>query len=184
MVKRKPNSWRSVLLWSLFGLAAVAIVYSFRAPNAAGPINPVDQRKGTLSFSAPDLNGTPWHLSDQRGKVVLLNIFATWCPPCRQETPGLVKLSRQFAGKQVAFVGVSVDEGGSAVVEKFVKQYDIPYPVLFPPAGDPLTANVQAIPVTLLIDSQGRIAKHYVGAVDESTFAHDIEQVLKEKNQT
>jgi peroxiredoxin len=181
MQKKKPTTWRSMGLWSLAGVAIVAIVYSFRAPNAAGPINPIDQRKGTLSFSADDLSGAPWHLSDQRGKVVLLNIFATWCPPCRQETPGLVKLSRQFAGKQVAFVGVSVDEGGSAVVEQFVKQYGIPYPVLLPQPGDPLTAGVQAIPVTLLIDSQGRIAKHYVGAVDESTFARDIEAVLKEK---
>jgi peroxiredoxin len=184
MSRTKPKSWRSILLWSLAVIALVAIVYSFRAAPNGEPIRDPEARTGTMEFSAADLNGTTWKLSAHRGKVVLLNVFATWCPPCRQETPGLVRLSKEFAGKGVSVVGVSMDEGGAGVVEQFVKEYNITYPVLLPPASDPLTAGIQAIPVTFLIDRQGRLAKHYVGAVEQSTFARDIEEVLKENDKS
>lgn len=176
----RRSTWKSTLFWGAAVLAVVALVYSFRVPANSDPVKAAIDRNGALSFSAPGADGKTWRLGDHRGQVVLLNIFATWCPPCRQETPGLVNLSKKFAGKAVDVVGVSVDEGGPAVVEKFARQYDVPYPILYPSSDNPLTSAVQAIPVTLLIDKQGRVAKRYVGATEESTFAGDIEQVLKE----
>ncbi len=176
----KSSSWRSTLVFGLLLVAAAALVYSFRPKSDAGPIKAPQARSGAMEFSAPDLNGAAWRLSDHRGKVVLLNIFATWCPPCRHETPDLVNLSKKFADQQVAFVGVSMDEGGTSVVQTFVNDYNIPYPVVLPSPDNPLTAHIQAIPVTFLIDRQGRLAKHYVGAIDASTLTHDIEQLLKE----
>jgi thiol-disulfide isomerase/thioredoxin len=128
-------------------------------------------------FSAVDLDGSAWRLIDHRGQVVLVNLFATWCPPCQEETPGLVALSKKYADRGVRVVGVSLDEGGRDVLLPFIRQYGIPYPILLPPANSPFT-HVQAIPVTFLIDQQGRVAKRYEGAVNQATFEHDIEHVL------
>ncbi len=131
-------------------------------------------------FQMNDLQGRPWKLSDHRGEVVLVNFWATWCGPCREETPGLVELARNFAGRGLEVAGVSMDEAGGDV-PGFVRRYQIPYEILRPPAGPSIASNIDALPTSFLIDRQGRIARTYGGAYPESVFRKDVEQLLTER---
>jgi cytochrome c biogenesis protein CcmG/thiol:disulfide interchange protein DsbE len=84
------------------------------------------------NFTMTDLQGLPWSLSAHRGRVVLVNFWATWCPPCREEIPGFVRLAKRARDLDIA--GIAMDDGDSAGVRQFVKAAGVPYPVLFPSA--------------------------------------------------
>ncbi len=164
--------------WALLVGVVLVLAYAMRTRYQGGPLVASADRQTMGDFSAADLSGKPWRIADYRGQVVLVNVFATWCPPCREETPGLVELSNQYAGKGLQVVGVSLDEQGKSVLEPFVKEYKIKYPVLLPDVNSPFT-RIQSIPVTFLIDQQGRVAKRYEGAVTRRTFEHDVKRLLE-----
>ena len=151
-----------------------------RDDDASGALTPVAQRKTLADVSMSDLKGRSWRLSDHRGQVVLLNFWATWCPPCREETPDLVRLSKSYPENKLDIVGVSMDEGRPAAVRQFVAEYKIPYVVSM--AGDSLSlaSGLQGIPTTLLVDREGRVAKKYVGATSERAFRADVDALLHE----
>ncbi len=128
----------------------------------------------------PQLGGETWRLQDHRGEVVLINFWATWCPPCRQETPGLAKLARDYQSKGLAVVGVSMDEGGASAIQAFVNEFHLPYPVAVPDRASPLASAVESLPTTILLDRQGRVARTYMGAVRESVFQADVDRLLAE----
>jgi thiol-disulfide isomerase/thioredoxin len=114
---------------------------------------------------------------DNRGKIVVLNFWATWCGPCRTEIPYLVKLADEFKD-DVRVAGLSVDEAGDdELVRKFAAEYKVTYPILRPEAGSPL-ANVSNLPMTLLIDREGRLAEKYTGAVPEKILREDIQKLI------
>jgi thiol-disulfide isomerase/thioredoxin len=94
-------------------------------------------RKRMPDLAFTDLNGKPWKLIDHHGQVVLVNFWASWCPPCRKETPGLVRLSNDYKHRGLEAVGVAMDEGGLQGVRRFVREYDVSYPIL-PPERAPL----------------------------------------------
>jgi len=129
----------------------------------------------------PQLNGGDWRLSDHRGEVVLINYWASWCAPCRQETPGLIDLARDYRYKGLSIVGVSMDEGGKRAVESFLREFRLPYPVLVPDLASPSTPAIDALPTTVLVDRDGRVAKSYVGAVHEAVFRADVDRLLAER---
>ncbi len=143
-------------------------------------VAPASERKATADFALPDIDGKRWSLAEHRGRVVLVNYWASWCPPCRQETPGLDRLANEYRGKGVEVAGISLDEDLTAVRE-FVAEYQISYPILLPSNPSDLTTTIESIPVSLLYDRKGRLAKRYVGAVSEATFKRDIEQLLAEQ---
>ncbi len=145
-----------------------------------GNLNRTADRK-TLALDLPVLQGGQWSLSQQRGKIVLVNFWATWCPPCRMETPGLVSIAKRYAGQGVEVVGIAMDDTPSRVVPPFVSQFGIPYPILLPSASAPLTTSIESLPTSLLIDRNGRVARTYYGMVDERLLAHDIDQLLSER---
>ena len=145
-----------------------------------GGVSPASERKAGGDFTLQDIDGKRWGLAEQRGRVVLVNYWATWCPPCRQETPGLVRLANEYRVKGVEVVGITLDEDLTAVRE-FVARYQIPYRILIPSNASNLTTMIESIPVTLLYDHQGRVAKRYVGAVSETTLKRDVEQLLAEQ---
>jgi thiol-disulfide isomerase/thioredoxin len=143
-----------------------------------GNVKAASDRK-TFSLDLPALQGGQWSLAQQRGNVVLVNFWATWCPPCRMETPGLVKISKRYAGKGLTVVGVAMDDDPVRAVTPFVSRYGIPYPILLP-AGS--ASSIDSLPTSLLIDRNGRVARTYYGAVDEQTLAHDIDDLLSENS--
>jgi thiol-disulfide isomerase/thioredoxin len=135
------------------------------------------------AFTLPDLSGKMVRLEDFRGSVVLLNFFATWCGPCREEMPGLEQLYRAYARKGLVVVGISSDVQGQEVVAPFVKQYGLSFPVLLDPK-DTLSQpyRIRGIPTIYLLDRHGRVAGMHVGGADwNGPAAHAlIEQLLQE----
>lgn len=164
-------------------LVVIGVLFLGFAPESiwhGGGVAPPSERKATADFTLQDIDGKRWSLAEQRGRVVLVNYWGTWCPPCRQETPGLVRLANEYRGKGVEVAGISLDEDLTAVRE-FVAEYHISYPILLPSNAENLTTTIESIPVSLLYDRQGRVAKRYVGAVSEATFKRDVEQLLAEQ---
>lgn len=131
-----------------------------------------------VQISATSLEGEEWSLEDHRGKVVLVNFWATWCPPCRAETPDLVELAGEYEDKGVEFVGISLDRDGPEGVRRFVKDYNIPYPILMPGTDSEIPFDVEAIPTTYIIDREGNVVETYVGARPKSEFAAGIDAAL------
>jgi len=171
-----------VLVKPLGVLVVVGVLFLAFAPESiwhGGGVSPASERKAGGDFRLQDIDGKRWTLAEQRGRVVLVNYWATWCPPCRTETPGLVRLANEYRGRGVEVVGITLDENFTAVRE-FVAEYHIPYPILLPSDASNLTM-IESIPVTLLYDRQGRLAKRYVGAVSETTLKRDVEQLLAEQ---
>jgi thiol-disulfide isomerase/thioredoxin len=165
----------------LFGLSSY-LAGRTGSPHA-GHLTPIAQRKPMSQLALTTLDGGLWQLNQHRGQIVLVNFWATWCGPCRQETPGLAALASDPA---VALLGISLDAGGDtpanrAKVEAFTRRLQIPYPMAFPPAGSQLEFGLDLIPTTVLIDRQGRIAKLYEGAVRQAVFQTDISQLEHEQ---
>ena len=158
----------------------LATAESSTSPGPSTDEPPVDRSDMALApnIIARDLGGKSWSLESERGKVVLLNFWATWCPPCREETPDLVHVANRYASKGLSVVGVSMDEGEADAIRRFVKEYKIPYAVVRPTAEHGLPIPVESLPTTLLIDRQGRVANAYVGAVSEATLKPEIEALL------
>jgi peroxiredoxin len=120
------------------------------------------------SYSATTIDGAKYDLKEKRGKVLLLNIWATWCPPCRAETPDLVKLHEKYKGRGFEVVGVSIDEAGNAQqVRTFAKDYKVSYPVVYDPDGKIADMFATAIiPTSALVDRNGRITWIMQGMVE------------------
>lgn len=118
-------------------------------------------------FTLPDLQGNPVRLSDLRGKVVFLNLWATWCPPCRMEMPGMERLYHQLAGRDFAMLAVAEDNGGAEAVAPFVRQQGLSFPVLLDPDAT-LSPRYGATgyPETFIIDRSGRVVNHTIGPAD------------------
>lgn len=140
-----------------------------------------------MRLAAPDMvlermDGGSWRLREHRGQVVLINLWASWCGPCREETPGLVRLYREMGPQDLEVVGLSLDVGGRDKVRSFVRQFEIPYPIVFPERMSQLAETVEGVPTTILVDREGRVAKTYAGAVRQAVFAADITELLTEKD--
>lgn len=156
-----------------------------QAPVADTPETPRDvpKREPMEDFSMRTLDGKPWRLSDQKGKVVLLNFWATWCPPCREETPDLVALSKKYKAQGLEVVGISVDQDAAKAVPPFVKEYGIPYTVLVPKGDEPVLALAQGgIPTSVLLDRRGGVEGATTGMVSPQAMGEQIESLLKEKS--
>jgi cytochrome c biogenesis protein CcmG/thiol:disulfide interchange protein DsbE len=160
--------------------ALVALVWHYGA-RWSGGIAAADSRREMPKLALAQLGGGTWRMEDHRGQVVLINYWATWCGPCREETPGLARLSRELGPKGFAVVGVSLDEGGRDKVQRFVEEFHVPYPVAFPEPLSQIAQGMEGVPTTILVDREGRVAKTYVGAVREGDFREDVMVLLEER---
>ncbi len=133
-------------------------------------------------FALKDLNGGICRLAELRGKVVVLNFFATWCGPCRQEIPGFVRLYERFRDKGLEIVGVSLDQEGEAVLRPFVKHYGITYPIVLGTREVVLDyGGIKGIPTTFLIDQNGTISNYFVGLRPGYVIEESVRKLLKER---
>ncbi len=114
-------------------------------------------------FSLPDLDGVDTSLADFEGKVVVLDLWATWCPPCRKEIPFLVQLYEEFKDQGLVVVGVGLDRGGAPTLAPFAEENGITYPILVGDGDVQATYGVTGIPTTFVIGRDGRIAAKHVG---------------------
>ena len=132
-------------------------------------------------FTLPDLNGTPHRLSDFRGKVVFLNLWATWCPPCRAEMPSMQALYQRLKDRDFVMLAVAEDEGGAGAVGPFVRDLGFTFPVLLDPdATVSPRFGATGYPETFIIDRDGRVIKHTIGPEewDSETMVAYFEQLL------
>ena len=119
------------------------------------------------SFRLQDVTGTAISLEDFTGKIILLNFWATWCPPCRSEVPSMVKLNAAMAGKPFQMLAVSIDEGGKEAVEDFFKRSGATLPVLLDTQQKiSKIYGTTGVPETFVLDKHGIVLKKIVGAMD------------------
>ena len=117
-------------------------------------------------FTLKDLSGNDVRLSDLKGTVVLLNFWATWCPPCREEAPSLSRLNSRMAGPGFRMLAVAVDAGGAKAVEAFFGQARVRLPALTDPTGETARRyGTTGVPETFIIDKKGVIRKKIVGPI-------------------
>jgi peroxiredoxin len=143
-------------------------------------VKPDSKRRRAPEFTLKDSDGKEVHLSDFRGKVVLLDFWATWCGPCKIEIPWFEDFQRKNQDRGLVVVGVSMDEDGWQVVKPFMKAAKMNYRVLI--GNDQTTqvyGGIDALPTTFLIDREGRIAAVHVGLVDRKEFENGIEELLQ-----
>lgn len=130
-----------------------------------------------VDFELTDINGQAFRLSDHSGKVIILNFFATWCPPCRMEMPSFNELSQEYKN-DVAVIAVNVSGEPVTKVKQFVDEYQLGFTVAIDNGtADDLYGPIRAIPVTVVIDKEFNIAKKYIGARPKEVFMQDIEEL-------
>jgi peroxiredoxin len=161
-------------------LMAVAFFVTI-APASSAVVEP-DARRAAPSFTLVDAKDKRISLAGLKGKVVLLDFWATWCTGCKEEMPWFMEFQETYGRRGLQSVGVAMDEEGWDKVRLYLKAHPINYPVV---VGDLAFANrfgsVAALPVTLLIDRKGRIAEFHSGKVDKDAFEADIRRLLAEK---
>jgi thiol-disulfide isomerase/thioredoxin len=133
---------------------------------------------GAADFNLQDMNGRNVKLSDYRGKVVVLDFWATWCPPCRASIPGLEKLHKTYKDKGLVVLAVSLDQGGWDDVKTFLSEYGVTYTVLQGTDDVSELYQVRTIPMILVVDKAGKITKRYLGYGNEEDLEKDIKAVL------
>jgi cytochrome c biogenesis protein CcmG/thiol:disulfide interchange protein DsbE len=170
-------------------LATALVVGSFvwicSPPPAGSTAAKSDYLRVAPDFALQDSAGKEVHLSDYRGKVVVLNFWATWCGPCRIEVPWLNHLEMENANRRFAVLGISMDEQGWPVVKPFLAKLKVNYRVLIDNRQTSrLYGGVDVLPTTMLIDREGKIITIHAGIVNRKEFENTLEQLLRSDDGT
>ncbi|MBI2503501.1 MAG: TlpA family protein disulfide reductase [Candidatus Latescibacteria bacterium] len=164
-------------------VAALAIIKGLSSDDEQ--ISTFQERPVAPDFVLRDLQGKPVRLADFSGQVRIVNFWATWCGPCWMEIPHLQELYDKYRAQGVMVIGISLDQGGSQVVQPFVEEVGITYPVAL---GDRQTTQayggVSAIPTSFIVDRKGRIYRIYMGYRDKAEFEAAIQALLHESAAT
>ena len=155
-------------------------VFVFVLVLASGMAYAVEEGEKAPDFSLLNLSQEKVRLSDYQGKVIILDFWATRCPPCVKEIPHFVELQREWADKGVQIIGTSLDRQGELnMLKAFVKEYEINYPILL---YDEITLKkyspIKFIPTTFVIDKEGKIYKKYIGYREKKIFEEDIKKLV------
>ncbi|MGQ9508369.1 MAG: TlpA disulfide reductase family protein [Thermodesulfobacteriota bacterium] len=114
-------------------------------------------------FTLKTIKGQEITLSSLKGKVILLDFWATWCGPCKESIPHLIAIYKDFQNKGVEVIGLSMDRGEEKIIHNFVNSFDIPYPILIAPDDLAKKYGVTGLPTTFLIDKEGKVRDRIVG---------------------
>jgi peroxiredoxin len=122
------------------------------------------------NFAFPDMSGKQISLSDHRGKVVLVNVWATWCPPCRQEMPSMQRLYEKFKGKNFEILAVSIDSEGREAVAPFMRKLHLTFPALLDPGETIIPLyGITGVPESFIVDKDGILVEKIVGPINWAT---------------
>jgi len=139
-----------------------------------------EDRKPAPDFALPNAAGREVSLEAHRGEVVVLNFWATWCHGCKQELPWFVQLEKQYGSRGMTVIGASTDADGWKSVAPYLKKKPLNYPVVIADASLTSAYGLGAMPMTVLIDRQGRVAATYTGVVDRAACDKAIQSLLRE----
>ncbi len=179
--RRGKPARRSRARWlGWLAAAALAVVVLRALPGAAsGTVARVGAEAPALKVKT--LDGQKLSLAELRGKVVLVNFWATWCPPCRAEMPGFEAVWRERQKDGFVVLGLSADDGGSGQVALFLADRGISYPVAMASASAKRSfGGVNALPSSFLIDKQGKVVRQVEGVFDERLLRQDVNRLLAE----
>lgn len=179
-VKKRPATY----LWIVPAVAFVVAGYYLLGGNeskASGMLKP-SLPPGELAGAAPaftltNLDGKPVSLADFRGKVVVLDFWATWCPPCKREIPDFIDLQKEYGSRGVQIIGIALDQPEK--VEAFARQNGMNYPILL--GSDDIAlkyGGISGIPTTFIIDKSGRIVNKFEGFRPRQVFEAEIRKLL------
>jgi cytochrome c biogenesis protein CcmG/thiol:disulfide interchange protein DsbE len=172
---------------ALFALTLVAsgLTLFHGAPTQAMGNRPDGKPGDAKAAKVPDFalkratDGKAVSSDEFKGKVRLIDFWATWCPPCRREIPDFIALQKQYGAKGLVVIGIAMDKQGAPVVAPFVKENAMTYPVLL--ADDKISAdygNIMSYPTTFLVDRDGNVVKRYIGFTEKATFEKDLKALL------
>ncbi|MFF4572060.1 TlpA family protein disulfide reductase [Streptomyces sp. NPDC001410] len=148
---------------------------------------PQGKRATAPDLSGKTIDGKTLDVADYKGKVVVINVWGSWCGPCREEAKYFSKVSQAYEGKGLQFVGINTRDTSTTPAVAFEKEHGISYPSLYDPTGKLMlrfkkgTLNPQLIPSTLVIDKDGKVAARALEALDETTLLKMVKPVLAEK---
>ncbi len=176
------SSWKrsaatlAVFVITLAGCASQAQKGLEKPPGS----KPASTRNAAPAFILKDVDGKPVSLADYKGKVVLLNFWATWCGPCKIEIPWFIEFQKTYKDKGFTVIGVALDDEGWEAVKPYISDKQVNYPVVTgTTAVEQLYGGIDALPTTFIIDKEGRIANTHVGLVSRKEYESDINELLQ-----
>ena len=177
------KSYKLLIVLAIVGLVLALVVTGLLltqgdAKNELPSQPPSEKKESATNFTLKLLDGKDFHLGDYKGKPVLINFFASWCLPCREEMPVLEKIVREYAPKGVVFLGIAIDDTEEKVKD-FVAKYGVTFPVgLDKTAAIQKSFGLYGIPTTYFIDKQGVINYFHSGSVTEELLQHELDKLL------
>lgn len=173
---------RRCLFSTILMFALLMTACRFSEVSAARKPKPEGDRKSAPNFQLKDVDGRNVALADFKGKVVLLNFWATWCGPCKVEIPWFVDFQQRYKGEGLEVIGVALDEEGWSVVKPFLAEQKVNYRIVL--GNDSVSeqyGGVESLPTTFILDKEGRIANTHVGLVSKSEYENEIKSLLQSK---
>jgi len=169
----QPRKNTQLLLTILFVFIACVFLIVFLRDERDSTLKttePIQPGLKMPNFTFPDINGREVSLSDHRGKVVLVNVWATWCPPCRQEMPSMQSLYEKFKGENFEILAVSIDSEGREAVAPFMRKMNLTFPALLDP-GETIRSlyGITGVPESFIIDKQGILVEKIIGPINWAT---------------
>lgn len=177
------KSYKLLIILAIAGLVLALVVTTLLlthkdAKNEFPAKSSLETKEPAPNFTLLTIGGGDFHLGDHKGKPILINFFASWCLPCREEMPVLEKIVREYGPKGVVFLGIAVDDTEQKMKD-FIAKYGVTFPVgLDKTAAIQKSFGIYGIPTTYFIDKQGIINYFHSGSVTEELLQHELDKLL------